>query len=36
MKKEKLAFNFWYCALWFRKYGTLGFFKWSFLHVNCC
>jgi len=25
MKKEQLAFNFWYCALWSEKYGKLYF-----------
>jgi len=22
MKKEQLAFHFWYCALWSEKHGT--------------
>jgi len=22
MEKEQLAFHFWYCALWSRKYGN--------------
>jgi len=26
MKKEQLAFNFWYSALWYKKYVT-SFFK---------
>jgi len=26
MEKEQLAFNFWYCALWSRKYDSQTLF----------